>query len=87
MIVTIKYAANLFLDLLQWAIFIEVLLSWVVQGRENKFTQIIKIFTEPLMAPARKVQEKIVPGLMVDFSPVFALLIISLLRSLIFRIL
>lgn len=52
-----------------------------MQGRQNGVTQFLKVFTEPLLAPGRKIQEKIVPGLPIDFSPVLALLILSILSN------
>jgi YggT family protein len=58
-----------------------------MQGRESKLTQFIKIFTEPLLAPGRKLQERIVPGLPIDFSPVIALLLLSILSRIIFAVL
>ena len=66
---------------MQYAIFADVIASWVMRGRENGFTQIIHTFTEPLLSPGRKIQQKFLPQLPVDLSPVFALLALQLLSS------
>lgn len=87
MINTIAYAVNLLFRFLEMAIFIDVILSWIYRGNGNAFTNLIHVFTDPFMAPARKLQEKIAPGLMLDFSPIVALFILDILRSIIFAIL
>jgi YggT family protein len=79
----IDKALNLLFNFLECAIFLDVILSWVAPGRSNKLTDILHIFTDPFMVPARKIQEKIIPNLAIDFSPIFALLIIDVLRRVI----
>jgi YggT family protein len=73
-------AINFLLRLLEILIFVEVILSWVMVGKENEFTSVIHKITAPLLEPGRKLQEKLFPGLMVDFSPFIALVIIAFLR-------
>lgn len=73
-----------FFNVVEWVILIDVILSFIPMN--NTFTQIIRTITEPLLAPGRRIQERILPGLMIDFSPVFALFMIRLLKSLIFYI-
>jgi YggT family protein len=86
MIDTLRVAISLLFRLLEGAIFIEVILSWVMPGRSNAFLDILRIFTEPFMAPGRKIQEKLMPNLMIDFSPIIALFILDILRKIIFSI-
>ncbi|GAA0723912.1 YggT family protein [Clostridium malenominatum] len=74
-----------FFNIVEWSILIDVILSFVPMNN-NAFTQIIRTITEPLLIPGRKIQEKILPGLMVDFSPVFALIMIRFLRQIIISI-
>ena len=83
MINTLRVALNILFNLLEYAIFIDVILSWVLRGRTNAFTDILHIFTEPFMAPARKIQDKFIPANMLDFSPIIAYFIIVLLRNLV----
>ncbi|WP_242971952.1 YggT family protein [Haloimpatiens massiliensis] len=71
---------NILLTFLEYAIFIDVILSWVPFGRENEFIRILHIITEPLLRPGRELQQRLIPGLMIDLSPIIALLIIGILR-------
>ncbi|WP_034868815.1 YggT family protein [Clostridium lundense] len=77
---------NICFSIAEWAILIDVLLSYVPMGRENSVTQLVHAITEPLLAPGRKIQERIIPGLMIDFSPVFALLILYVLKRIVYSI-
>lgn len=86
MIDTLRVAISLLFRFLEGAIFIEVILSWVMPGRSNVFLDFLRIFTEPFMAPGRKIQEKLMPSLMLDFSPIIALFILDILRAVIFSI-
>ncbi|WP_315114448.1 YggT family protein [uncultured Clostridium sp.] len=73
-----------FFNVVEWAILIDVILSFIPMN--NSFTQIIRTITEPLLAPGRRIQELILPGLMIDFSPVFALFMLNILERLILSI-
>lgn len=83
----LKSAAVLLFKFIEYAIFLDVILSWILQGRSNQFTEVLHIFTEPFMKPGRMIQEKIMPGFMMDFSPILALVIISILQRIVFAIL
>lgn len=74
-----------FFDVVEWTILIDVVLSFIPM-KNNVFTQVIRTITEPLLMPGRKIQERILPGLMVDFSPVFALIMIRFLQEVILSI-
>lgn len=84
---TIITAISLLFRFLELAILIDVVMSWVAPGRRDPFTNFIHSFTEPLMRPARKIQNRIAPNLMIDFSPIFAFIILDLLKTIIFSIL
>ncbi|MEW9093663.1 MAG: YggT family protein [Clostridiaceae bacterium] len=73
-----------FFNIVEWAIIIDVILSFAPMN--NSFTQILRTITEPLLIPGKRIQERLLPGLMIDFSPVFALLMINLLESLLLSI-
>lgn len=77
---------SLLFVIMEYAIFAEIILSFVMRGVENKFTYFLHSITEPLLAPGRKIQEKIMPGLMIDFSPIIAFFIISILRKITFSL-
>ncbi|MCM8711014.1 YggT family protein [Clostridium sp. SYSU_GA19001] len=80
MIITLRTALNMLFNIIEYAIFIDVILSWVYRGRGNSLIDILHIFTEPFMAPARRLQERFVPGGMLDFSPILAYFILNILR-------
>lgn len=84
---TLIVAISLLFRFLEGAIILDVILSWIMPGRNNAFLDFLHIFTEPLMRPGRKIQEKLIPGLMIDFSPILAFFIIDMLREIIFIIL
>jgi len=79
----IHMAINILFNVLEYAIFIDVILSWVYRGRGNTLIDILHIFTEPFMAPARKIHEKLIPSTMLDFSPIIAYFMIVVLRYLV----
>jgi len=83
---TIINAVNILFNLLEYAIFIDVILSWFLRGRTNAFVDILHIFTEPFMAPARRLQEKLFPSMMLDFSPIIAYFVLVILRTVIISI-
>lgn len=83
---TIRLAVYFLFRFLEGAILVDVILSWIMPGKKNPLIDILHIFTDPFMIPGRKIQEKIAPGLMIDFSPIVALLIINLLQRIIFSI-
>lgn len=79
-------AVGLLFQFLETLIIIEVLLSWVYRG-ENSLTRMLHIFTDPFLIPGKKIQERIIPGLPVDFSPVIALFILMILRNVVYSLL
>lgn len=84
---TLSIALSLLFRFIEAAIILDVIFSWIMPGRSNALLDIIHVFTEPFMMPGRKLQEKIMPGLMIDFSPIIALLILDLLERIVFSIL
>ncbi|MCH3964182.1 MAG: YggT family protein [Clostridium sp.] len=84
---TLEVALGLLFRFLEGAIFLDVILSWVMPGRRGGFIELLHVFTEPFMIPGRKLQQKIMPGLMIDFSPIIAFVIIDVLRGIVFSIL
>lgn len=72
------------LRIVEIAIIIEVLLSWLPGGiPNNKFTVILSQITEPFLSIGRKIQGAIAPNLPLDFSPIIGFIIIDLLRVII----
>ena len=78
---------NVIFNVLYYAIIIEVILSWVYANRTNKYIEILHKVTNPLLQPGRKIQDRYFKNMMVDFSPIIALLILILLKRIVFSIL
>ena len=74
---------NAIFNVLEFAILIEVVLSWVYANRSNQYTELLHKITNPLLQPGRKIQEKYFGNTMVDFSPIIALLILMVLRKIV----
>lgn len=87
MLATIHYAIYLFFNFLEAAILADVILSWIMPGKRNALIDLLHVFTDPFMIPGRKIQEKIAPGLMIDFSPIIALILIGIIERIILTIL
>ena len=78
---------GLIFNVLEYAIIIEVILSWVYSGRTNQYIELLHKVTEPILRPGKIIQEKYFNNLMVDFSPIIALFILSILRKIVLNIL
>jgi YggT family protein len=72
-------------DVLQFAIFARVIISWLPIPKENQIIKFLYQITEPIMAPIRGMIERSSFGknMMFDFSPIIALLLIQFIRTLI----
>lgn len=85
-IAIVRTAVDYFFNFIEAAILVEVILSWVMPGKKNTFTDLLHIFTDPFMMPGRKLQSLIAPNLMIDFSPIIALIIVDIIQRIIFLI-
>ncbi|MEG0641476.1 MAG: YggT family protein [Clostridium sp.] len=71
-----------FLNVLQWLIIIDAILSWFIPPRSNTFSRIIGIVIDPILMPFRRIQERFSAiTIPVDFSPVFAIFALGLLQT------
>lgn len=76
----ISETIRLFLELLMTLIFIRVILSWIIRDPRNPIMQLMMTLTEPILAPIRSLLFKFnIGGNMIDFSAIFAFLLIRLL--------
>ena len=73
---------NLLFNVLLFAIFGRVLVSWVDPQGNMRITQILHEITEPILGPIRSVLPSI--G-MFDLSPIVAIILIQVIQSLILR--
>ncbi|MHB0857784.1 MAG: YggT family protein [Anaerolineae bacterium] len=69
---------------LNLVILARVLLTWIPMSRGNQFVEIIFAITEPILGPIRRVLPSL-GGL--DLSPIVALLLLEMLRTLVLRLL
>ena len=76
-------ASRLVLDILGLAIFIRVISSWLPIPHNNQIIKLIYQITEPVLGPIRAMLQKSSAGRnsMMDFSPIIAILIITVLRG------
>ncbi|WP_029453220.1 YggT family protein [Clostridium algidicarnis] len=70
-------------SIVEYAILIDVVLSFIFREQQNKLINIIKFLTEPILKPAKLLQDKFIPNLSLDFSPVIVLILLYLLESII----
>ncbi|GAA0075929.1 YggT family protein [Clostridium sp. CTA-5] len=69
--------------ILEFAILIECIFSWVSPGKQNQFMNLISSFTYPVLEPFRKLQYKFMPNMQIDFSPIFAIFAMDIIKSII----
>jgi len=71
---------RILLEVLSFAIFLRVILSWFIMSTRNRFVvslyQVLQPITEPILAPLRR----IVPNIgMVDITPIVAIILLYVL--------
>ena len=71
------------LGLLQWAIIIRVVISWIQLPPDNPVVAALDVVCEPLLAPLRQVLPSM-GGL--DFSPLVAIVLLSILQGVVIRL-
>lgn len=75
-------ALSTLVNIIEFAIIIRCFLSWFPINRNNAFVSLIYTFTEPVLAPIRNMLAKSPLGsanTQLDFSPVFAFLLLNLI--------
>ena len=78
---------NMIFNLFYYAIILEVILSWVYANRTNQYIELLHKVTRPLLQPGRMIQERFFNNTMIDFSPLVALFIITILKRVVVSIL
>ena len=72
---------NIFFQIVNIAIITRVILSWIPHNRMNPLIHIIYQITNPILNPIQKVVYPL--GGTVDISPIIAMFLIQILRSII----
>lgn len=84
---TIKMAFTMLFRIIDMLILVRVLLSFFPTLQYSKIAYFIYQMTEPILAPCRAILNRLGLNLgMIDFSPILAYMIISLLQSIIYSI-
>jgi len=71
-------------NILQGLLFVRVILTWLPMIRGGRLVEFVFAFTEPFLAPIRKLIERSPlggPGMMLDFSPIVAFILLRLISS------
>jgi len=77
--------AVLLLNALALLIFIRALLSWFMPVGRDPLTRLLMDVTEPLLAPIRQLTRNLIPGMMIDFSPIIAIVVLQILSGMVQR--
>lgn len=72
------------LDIASYLILIRVILSWLPLDNNNRLVDIIHSLTEPFIGPIRQITDRFTgENMMIDFSPIIAYFVITLLKYLV----
>lgn len=76
-------AIDMFFRVIELLIFATILLSWLPIGRGNAVAGLLHSLTDPILLPCRKMIENspLGRGMMLDFSPIIALILLSLIQQ------
>ena len=79
LVLSIAELLKLAVYVMVFSIFIRAVFSWISMGRSNPMLQLLSTFTEPLMAPARR----ILPATgALDLSPIIVFIVLMLVLKL-----
>jgi YggT family protein len=78
------HAVDIFFYLLEMLILVRILLSWIVGYQGGSVMRLLYNLTEPILQPVRNMVDKspLGGGVGLDFSPVFALILLRLVKAL-----
>ncbi|NLZ38714.1 MAG: YggT family protein [Firmicutes bacterium] len=77
------HVADLFFKILNWALFLRVILSWLPHDPNQPLIRILYDGTEPMLAPFRRIIPR--TPLPIDFSPILAFFVLNLIREVVIQ--
>jgi YggT family protein len=77
------------LEIIKYTVLVRVIISWLPIPKENQLIRLLYQITEPILSPIRNIIAKSSFGknMMIDFSPILAFILISVLENILARIL
>ena len=75
---------SMIFNILYFILVVRIILSWVNADPYNEIVQVIYRITEPILAPFRRLPLQVGA---IDFSPILAFIVLSVLRNFIVNIL
>lgn len=79
---TLIRATNIFLNIIEFLIFIRILLSFLNLGVNNNLGRFVYEITEPILAPSRELIYRLgIDTGMLDLSPIISIFILRIIAS------
>lgn len=78
---------SIIFSVLELIILVDCILSWVPSSSTDGIRDMLGTITRPLLEPFRELQYKLSPDLPLDLSPIFALIALRFIESLLYSIL
>lgn len=85
----LAYAVNLFCEVLIFLIIAEAIMSWFIRPGDRAYAifAFVRRLTEPILRPFRSIMGRFTMSIGIDFSPVLAIIVISVVNRLLIRLL
>ncbi len=75
-----------FFSFLEFMVLIECVLSWFPPVHGTRFYELIVKFNAPFLEPIRRILQKVMPGGMIDISPIILYMLIIAVQRLLWMV-